>query len=81
MSKIMDLSTHGERHVTVAELASYWGVSERTIYRDIDKGALPVMRVGSGGTIRITIEAARQYGRPADAPTDRTAPEFPNRQL
>lgn len=77
----MDLSTHDERHVSVAELAEYWGVSERSIYRDIDKGALQSVRVGSGGIIRIPIEAARQYGRPTDAPTDRPVPEFPNRQL
>lgn len=60
----MDLTTHPEPFVLVSELADYWRVSERTIYRDIDKGALDVRRVGSGGQIRIPIEAARTYGRP-----------------
>lgn len=63
----MDLNSHPEPYVLVSELADYWRVSERTIYRDIDKGALSIMRVGSSGMIRIPIEAARQYGRPADA--------------
>ena len=63
----MNLNTHPEPYVLVSELADYWRVSERTIYRDIDKGALTAVRVGSNGNIRIPIEAARQYGRPADA--------------
>lgn len=63
----MDLKTHAEPYVLVSELADYWRVSTRTIYRDIDKGALPIERVGSSGMIRIPIESARQYGRPDDA--------------
>ena len=63
---IIDLRTHPAPYVTVAELAAYWGVSERTIYRDLDKGALRFVRVGSSGIIRIPIAAARGYGRPDD---------------
>jgi excisionase family DNA binding protein len=66
MTRIMDLSTHLEPYVSVAELAAYWTVSERTIYRDIDKGALRIIRVGSNGLIRIPIADARRYGRPED---------------
>lgn len=64
MSAILDLATHPSPHVTVEELASYWNVSTKTIYRDIDKGALDVLRVGSGQSIRIPIANARAYGKP-----------------
>lgn len=67
MSQIIDLDRHPDPFVSVGELAQYWGVSERTIRRDIAKGALRVMRVGSSGIIRISIAAARQYGRPDDS--------------
>jgi hypothetical protein len=30
MTMIVDLATHSEKHVTVAELAAYWRVSERS---------------------------------------------------
>jgi excisionase family DNA binding protein len=62
---IVDLATYGEPTVTVAELAAYWKVCLRTIYRDISKGALPAYRT-PGGTIRIRIEDARGYGRPVE---------------
>lgn len=60
---IEDLAHHQEPHVTVAELAEYFRVSEKTIRRDIDRGNLEVMRL-PGGTIRIPTKSARAYGRP-----------------
>jgi excisionase family DNA binding protein len=60
---IDDLATHQAKHVTVEELAAYWSVSAKTIYRHIDKGALDVLKL-PGGTIRIPIENARRYGKP-----------------
>lgn len=66
MTRIRDLDRHDEPFISVMELAQYWGVSEKTIRRDIDKGALRVMRVGSAGLIRIPIAEARAYGRPDD---------------
>ena len=63
---MVNLATHPEPHVSVAELAQYWAVSQRTIYRDIEKGALKIMRVGSTGIVRIPIEEARRYGRPEE---------------
>ncbi len=63
--RIVDLARHPDSHVTVAQLAAYWGVSEKTIRRDIDKGALKAVRVGSNALIiRIPIEEARRYGQP-----------------
>ena len=64
--RIFDLATDSDYYVTVTELARYWKVSVDTVYRDIKKGALQVYRVGSSGKIRVRVEDARQYGRPAD---------------
>lgn len=61
---IEDLSYHQEPHVTVAELAEYFRVSEKTIRRDIERGRLVVLRL-PGGTIRIPTKNARSYGRPS----------------
>ena len=63
MTTITDLMTHPESLVTVEELAAYWRVSERTIYRDIEKGAITVLRLPAG-KIRIPITVAREYGKP-----------------
>ena len=48
---------------TVEELAAYWKVSPRKIYYDIEKGAITVLRL-PGGTMRIPITVALEYGRP-----------------
>jgi DeoR/GlpR family transcriptional regulator of sugar metabolism len=64
VSRILDLDRHDEPYVSVAELARYWGVSDDMIRRDIEKGALKVMVVGSSQVIRIPIAEARRYGRP-----------------
>src|SRR3990167_536114 len=63
VTNIVDLMTHPESLVTVEELAAYWRVSERTIYRDIEKGAITVLRL-PGGQFRIPITVAREYGKP-----------------
>ena len=51
------------KFVTVSELADYWHVSERSIYRHILKGALPVVRIGPFGRLRIRTRDALSYGR------------------
>lgn len=63
MSAILDLDTHPEAHVTPAELAAYWCVNVKTIYRDISKGALAAIRL-PGGALRIKTKIARDYGKP-----------------
>ena len=65
MSRIIDLSTHNEPFVTVAELAAYWQVHRATVYRDVAKGALRPHYLPSG-TMRVSIEAARAYGKPQE---------------
>jgi len=51
--------------VSPARLASFWGVRLRTVYRDIQKGALPAYRLPNG-RIRIKTSDARRYGRPIE---------------
>ena len=58
--KVLD----SRKFVTVSELAGYWRVSERTVYRHILKGALPVVRIGPFGRLRIRTRDALRYGRP-----------------
>jgi excisionase family DNA binding protein len=65
-SGVFDLATEPGYYVTVTDLARYWKVSVDTVYRDIKKGALPAYRVGSSGKIRVRLEDARRYGRPAE---------------
>jgi len=65
MTLIRNLATHAEPTVTVEELAAYWRVDRRALYRDIEKGALKATRIGR--VIRIRIEDARAYGTPADS--------------
>jgi hypothetical protein len=62
MTQIRDLATHGEATVTVDELADFWRVDPRVIYRDISKGALTARKIGRA--YRILIADARAYGRP-----------------
>jgi excisionase family DNA binding protein len=62
---VVDIETHSEPSVSVGELARYWHVSTRTIYRDIFKGALPAFRL-PGGTMRVKTTDARTYGRPIE---------------
>lgn len=61
---VTDLAKHCEPFITVRALANYWGVSVRTVRRDIRKGALRVYRLPSGG-LRIKREDALAYGSPA----------------
>ena len=67
MSPIRDLEHHPEAYVTVAELASYWRVTERTVQYQVQKGALQATRVGR--SIRIRTVDAQAYGRIEDVVT------------
>ena len=43
---IKNLSTHPEKYVTVTQLAEYWQVSRKQIYKQIDAGVLEAIRLG-----------------------------------
>ena len=44
--RVHDLHSHTEPYVTVAELAEYWLVGRKQIYKQIDAGTLPAIRLG-----------------------------------
>lgn len=70
---IVDLATHAEKHVTVAELAAYWRVTERAVQYWVSKGALPAVRAGR--SIRIRTDDAQKFGRIDDIITGPIASE------
>jgi len=43
---IEDLRTHPDQYVTVFQLARYWKVSRKQIYKQIDAGTLRAIRLG-----------------------------------
>lgn len=43
---IRDLRAHTEPYVTVGELAQYWLVSRKQIYKQIDAGTLHAIKLG-----------------------------------
>ena len=57
---IRDLASHSAAYVTVSELASYWRVSRKQIYKQIEAGILPTIRLGPR-LVRITTIAAREF--------------------
>jgi excisionase family DNA binding protein len=44
--RVRNLEEHPEPYVTVAELAAYWLVGRKQIYKQIDAGLLPAIRLG-----------------------------------
>lgn len=56
---VADLTTYPRKFLSPIQLACYIGVSRRTIYHHIDKGALRARRIG--GVLRIHITEARKY--------------------
>jgi excisionase family DNA binding protein len=43
---ITNLNTHAASYVSVAELADYWEVTRQLVYKRIQSGLLPAMRLG-----------------------------------
>jgi excisionase family DNA binding protein len=44
--RLADLKSHPEAYVTIGELAEYWMVSRKQIYKQIDAGTLRAIRLG-----------------------------------
>ena len=62
---VIDLQSHSEPYVTVAELAEYWLVGRKQIYKQIDAGTLPAIRLGPR-LLRIRTYDARAFERSAN---------------
>lgn len=63
--RLQDLQAHSEPYVTVAELADYWLVSRKQIYKQIDAGILPAIRLGPR-LLRIRTADALKFERNAN---------------
>jgi excisionase family DNA binding protein len=59
ISRIMYLQTHPEAFVTTSDLATYWRVSRKQIYKQIDAGTLEAIRLGQRLLRISTAEAIR----------------------
>ena len=62
---LKDLQSHSEPYVTVAELAEYWLVGRKQIYKQIEAGTLPAIRLGPR-LLRIRTADARAFERSAN---------------
>ena len=71
--RLQDLKSHPEPYVTVAELAEYWLVGRKQIYKQIDAGTLPAIRLGPR-LLRIRTAEAIEFERRANMhrPAERT---------
>lgn len=61
---IKDLQSHPGPYVTVAELATYWLVGRKQIYKQLEAGTLPAIRLGPR-LLRIRTDDARDFERSA----------------
>ena len=66
--RLMDLQSHPEPYVTVAELAEYWLVGRKQIYKQIDAGTLPAIQLGPR-LLRIRTADACEFERRANMRT------------
>ena len=71
--RLKDLESHTEPYVTVAELAEYWLVGRKQIYKQIDAGTLPAIRLGPR-LLRIRTSDAREFERLANMRAPATTP-------
>ena len=62
---VKDLQSHPEPYVTVAELAEYWLVGRKQIYKQIEAGTLPAIRLGPR-LLRIRTSDAGAFERSAN---------------
>jgi excisionase family DNA binding protein len=70
---VKDLQSHSEPYVTVAELAEYWLVGRKQIYKQIEAGTLPAIRLGPR-LLRIRTVDARAFERSASMRVSRESP-------
>ena len=45
-TRLVNLATHSKKYVSVSQLAQYWQVSRKQIYKQIDAGTLEAIRLG-----------------------------------
>jgi excisionase family DNA binding protein len=60
--RIRTLKDHPEPYVTTSELASYWAVSRKQIYKQIEAGTLRAIKLGPR-LLRISTSEALRFER------------------
>src|SRR5262245_54725141 len=68
---LQNLKSHQAAYVTIGELAEYWRISRKQIYKQIEAGTLPAIRLGPR-LLRIRTVDAIEFERCANmqAPAD-----------
>ena len=62
--RIRTLKEHPEPYVTTSELAAYWSVSRKQIYKQIEAGTLRAIKLGPR-LLRISTSEALRFERTA----------------
>lgn len=60
LKRIHDLASHPEHYVTTTDLAEYWHVSRKQIYKQIQAGTLKAMKLGPR-LFRVSIAEALRF--------------------
>ena len=70
-NSLQNLKSHDAAYVTIGELAEYWRISRKQIYKQIEAGTLPAIRLGPR-LLRIRTVDAIEFERRANmqAPAD-----------
>ena len=61
---INNLATHPRAYVSVGELATYWGIGRKQIYKQLEAGTLEAIRLGPR-LFRIRTAQALEFERKA----------------
>jgi excisionase family DNA binding protein len=78
--RIARLQTHPDPYVSTTDLADYWGVSRKQIYKQIDAGTLAALRLGPH-ILRIKTAEAIRFERAAKmAPPAEVATTYQERE-
>ena len=51
--RLQNLKSHREAYVTIGELAEYWLISRKQIYKQIEAGTLPAIRLGDREVMQV----------------------------
>jgi excisionase family DNA binding protein len=77
---VKDLQAHPEPYVTVAELAAYWLVGRKQIYKQIEAGSLRAIRLGPR-LMRIRTVDAIDFEQHANMRRTRRAAQSPKQSV
>jgi excisionase family DNA binding protein len=76
--RLIDPTTHAHRHVTVSQVADYFGVDRATVRKWIACGQLEALAFNNGRVIRINLNAVQRFSRTQRINPAGTSPEEPS---